>query len=127
MRDGAHLKEHQFKPGQSGCPGGKPKWWLTNGRMKDLISLIGSLPIAEVQLRLENPKTPAMEAFICKVYLKGIELGDTSRLSVLLDRTVGKPVEVVEQHNVNHDAAYEKANEKSRDELLDILRKSEAA
>lgn len=92
-----HLKDHQFKPGQSGCPGGLPKWWLTKGRVKDLISRIGSLPITKVQDIVDNPETPAMEAFIAKVYLKGIETGDVTRLNALLDRTIGRPVEVVEQ------------------------------
>lgn len=116
-----HLAPHQFKAGQSGNPGGKPRWWLTNGRMKDLISLIGSLPLAEVQGRLENPQTPTMEAFICKVFLKGIELGDPTRLNVLLDRTIGKPVETVEQKiTTTKDDTLQKVGE---EELAAILKK----
>lgn len=117
------LREYQFKPGQSGCPGGKPKWWLTQGRVKDLISRLGSLRLDEVQRIAADPETPMMEAFMAKVYLKGHETGDVARLNVLLDRTIGKPVEVVEQHNISHDEALSKA---PQDKLLELLKEPAA-
>lgn len=119
-----HLVGHQFPPGICPNPGGKPKWWLTNGRVKDLISRLGSLRLDEVQKIAADPETPMMEAFMAKVYLKGHETGDVGRLTVLLDRTIGKPVEVVEQHN--HDHA-DKLASVPQDKLLELLKQSSVA
>jgi hypothetical protein len=98
--------EHQFKKGQSGNPGGKPKGredlkkikLMSKDDVSRLLQKIMNMPIDDIKAMVKDPKTPALELMFARLIDKALSEGDRSRLDFLMERTVGK---VVEEKNVN--------------------------
>lgn len=88
-------KPHLFKPGQSGNPNGrppKPKELddCTPMEIKLLIWRFWKTKRADLEAIVENAETPAGEAYMANVMLKGIKDGDPVRLDYLLNRLIGR-------------------------------------
>jgi hypothetical protein len=92
-----HLKQYQFKPGQSGNPGGRPKGYvpvahsmrkalsLTFGELVDLIDA-GKSEDPEVRQRLL--RLPASEV-LAMIAVRNA-MGDNATLRTLLERVDGR-------------------------------------
>ena len=107
-----------FKPGNPG--GGRPKGALKRDEVEAMMGKLATKSATELAVIAADPKTPAIQVMVAAVMLKAIETGDYARLQFLLDRSIGKVKEVVEQHNHNHDEEFEKADPKS---VIELLRK----
>lgn len=90
-----HLKPHQFKPGQSGNPAGKPKGYhdFDSALLKRIFGRIASLTETELDKVLKDPLVTVMEKVVAKSIQKAILDGDATRISYLLDRYLPKPKE----------------------------------
>lgn len=78
-------KEYQFKPGQSGNPGGKTKGKSTSALLRELLD--------------EIPKGQTMsrkEALARVMLILGIQERNIKMIEQILDRTEGKPKQSVE-------------------------------
>lgn len=97
-----------FKPGQSGNPLGigagrppippelKAATALTKTSFNLILNKYAHATEAEVLAAYENPKTPIMEAIICKMLLDSKDKGDTHRVEFFADRLIGKVKDEVE-------------------------------
>lgn len=96
--------EHtRFKPGVSGNPGGRPKNRLTIEKLRDIIDRLSFMTRAELQVVIQNPETKMIELELASVIAQAAKNGDYSRISFILDRAIGRVVDVRENHNVEHD------------------------
>lgn len=99
-----HLGEHQFRPGQSGNPSGRPKLpedlkkarRLNQIAVGRIINEYMNLSITELKFELEDESTSALEAMIGKIIIEAHKVGDYSRVNFLFDRMIGKVTEKVE-------------------------------
>jgi hypothetical protein len=87
--------ETRFKPGNPG--GGRPKGIITATEVRALMGRFWSMSVLELREVIENPKSRMGELMVAAVMLKAYESGDYSRLAFLLDRSVGKVKEEIEQ------------------------------
>lgn len=88
----------RFKPGVSGNPGGRPKYWLTPEKIREILSRL----LNETEPRLRDmlgldSGYPASDKWVASIIIKGIENGDASRFAYLLDRAIGKVKEAVDR------------------------------
>ncbi len=102
---GVPPKEFQFKPGQSGNPGGKPKGLLTAADVSALIGVLSVLTVEELKIRRDDPKGRTHERIIAGEIVAALEKQDYSRLEMLFSRGVGKVKDSVDVNNFKHDAA----------------------
>ena len=109
-----------FKPGQSGNPSGRRKGNITKNEVEDLVSRCFTMTKAELKEIIESPKSRIIDIHVASIIAQGIKKGDLYSLNGLLDRTIGKVKDVVENHNHSHDEAFDDA---PRGELIDLLRK----
>lgn len=98
MPKGIPPRHAQFKPGQSGNPGGKPKYLLSTDRVKTLISKYMDMSGEKLQEAIKDQNTPAVELAIAATLAQCIKIGDYSRLEALLQRAIGKVREEIEVH-----------------------------
>lgn len=83
--------EHsRFKPGVSGNPKGRPKFALTIDKVRQIIEKYALMTRAQLQRAMQDDATPMMELWIASVIAQGAKAGDYSRLSAILDRSIGK-------------------------------------
>lgn len=93
-----------FKPGKSGNPNGRPTLpedikqarALNKIELDRMLNEMIHLTKAELQAKIADPKTTALELMACSVVAKGVQGGDHMRLGFLLDRLVGKVKDQVE-------------------------------
>jgi hypothetical protein len=106
---GKGKKETQFKPGQSGNPQGRPKVPEDLKRARAFTKIEVSKILArhldksrrELNLLIQDPDTPALEAFVASLMVQGIRTGDERRLNFLFDRIIGKVKDEVEVAQVS--------------------------
>ncbi len=98
----ANLK--QWPKGVSGNPGGKPKLppellaikAYSRREITRIISKYGRMTFNEVSAMIQNSKMPVMDIAICRIFLESIEKGDERRLQFLIENTVGKIPDSIE-------------------------------
>jgi hypothetical protein len=91
------LKKHQFKKGQSGNPGGRPKLDPVLRKIKEInaievkriISRYVQMTKAELTEALKNPDIPMIDLHIATILSMGAKQGDYSRLGFLFERLIG--------------------------------------
>jgi len=93
-----------FKPGQSGNKKGRKKGTTTvpkivreynKKKIEEIISKYLDMGSAELKKIMLDKTTPSIDLIVIKVITEAIKKGDCSRLSFLLDRTIGKVKEEV--------------------------------
>lgn len=110
----------RWKKGQSGNPGGKPKQLLTIASVSALMGRFAHLSEEQLATVLKDPKATVIEKMVGSVIMKAIQAGDYTRLSFLLDRTVGKVKDVSEVHQHNsYDSEFDK---QPKENVLQLLR-----
>jgi hypothetical protein len=91
-------EDTQFKPGQSGNPGGRPRVdeetkrirQLTKEQFKDLANILLSGTFEDLQRIQDAPETTALTGWTVKVIITAWERGDYKTLDELLNRLIGK-------------------------------------
>jgi len=103
-KDVEHLKPHQFKPGESGNPGGRPRMpddirALKKDRSHDYLRKFYYWCDAspkDVEHCTGAPWEPTtMDRMICSALIKAAN-GDANAFFGCLDRLIGKPTEKIE-------------------------------
>lgn len=97
-RNGKKSGGRDFKPGQSGNPGGTSKVdrelmvirKLSKEKFKDLANILISGTREDLERMLAKPDTTALTEMVIKVVLGIAERGDMTSLDRLLDRLIGK-------------------------------------
>lgn len=97
-RNNPIIKANQWKPGQSGNPGGRPAdppelkklRHLTKQELVEIGNLIIKGSVEELKLIAQNPKTTVIQAMIASVAWRAIKRGDTQALDGILNRMIGK-------------------------------------
>lgn len=105
-----HLKGHLFQPGNAG--GGRPKSLLRRADVQAIIGRISKMSRNELQKLVDDMDAPILEVTLAGIYMKAASDSDASRMSFLLDRSVGRVVDVVEMRS--SDQYEETASERRR-------------
>ena len=92
-----HIKQHEFKKGQSGNPNGRPK----GSKNRSTIAK----KWLEVQESSENPVTNELEDMsqedlMTLALIKKAREGDTQAYQKLMDSAYGAPLQQIEQTNI---------------------------
>lgn len=136
----ANITPHQFQPGQSGNPDGRPRKIYTilkeKGYSKDDIMTafheLAWYSVAELKAIFEKPATPAIVKTIAMAFKKSIESGDLSMIRQVLEYTLGKPKQRLEHTGEdggpitiedNTDIDYSKLSDEALMEILQATRK----
>ena len=90
--------------GQSGNPGGKLKLpealrnirHLTPIELCKIVSKYARMKRKELQIAVEDQDTPMIDLAIASIFAQSAKNGDYQRLAFLLDRTVGKVPDMIE-------------------------------
>lgn len=122
----AHLT--QWKPGQSGNPGGLPKipealrkiLALSQGEVTRLISKYARMNRDDILAAMKAKSTPMLELAIANIFAQSAERGDYARLAFLLDRAIGKVP--VADPNDEEKEAFKEIRSLSDQELLRIVK-----
>jgi hypothetical protein len=104
MPRGKKTGGRDFKPGQSGNPGGRPKIpeelrkfkTLSADEVKKIFAKYARMTEPEVSAYMAADDTPIFEKVVGQGLLKAVKDGDYGRLNFILDRTIGKVVEKTE-------------------------------
>lgn len=75
----------------------------------------------ELHAIVTNPRSSMGEVMVASVMAKAAKDGDYARIAFLLDRMIGRPTEVIEQHNHSHD---DKLAGVPQDKLLALLKET---
>jgi len=78
-------------------PSGKPKAAYSKDQIKAKITNLMAEPVDVLEKKLTGGRCSALEAMICSVIITAVKSGDFTRLNGLLDRTLGKVKEEIEQ------------------------------
>ncbi len=91
-----NLKKNQYKPGQSGNPGGKPPDPITKAIKLlstqdyiDVINVMVESPMSELKKLIEDPKSSSLKVGLARSILKAIQKGEYNVFEKLTDRLIG--------------------------------------
>lgn len=82
-----------FQKGNPGGPG-RPKNWLTQHHVSEVLGRWGKLTLEQADKKLEDKETPLLELALGRQF-KIAAMGDGEALDRLLNRSIGKPKESV--------------------------------
>jgi len=96
--------DKQFKPGQSGNPGGRPKLpedvkearQLNRVEFERIVNRHLWMTKAQLQEAIKDPAAPLIETMVGTLIAKAIQAGDHIRLEFILCRLIGKVQERIE-------------------------------
>ena len=96
-----------IKPGQVLNPNGRSKIpehvkaarKLNQVKFAEVLYQYINSTFAELEAALKDPKTPAIELVVVKILAEAIENGDEKKLEFILNRTIGKVIEVRKHHH----------------------------
>lgn len=111
----------RIKKGQVLNPGGRPKGLLTADTIKALMGRFCHLTKNQLADIIQGPDSTMLEIMVAAVMAKAAKDGDYSRLSFLLDRTVGKVKDISEVHQHNYDDEFDQA---PKENIIELLRRS---
>lgn len=88
---------HQWKPGQTGNPGGRPPnpipnvlRKMTNQQLVRIIKAVVKGNIDEIKRIAKDPMSSGMEVAVAMCFSKAAERGDWNTIEKMLERIVGK-------------------------------------
>lgn len=124
MPNPENIKRHEFKPGESGNPNGRPRKYVSLlkeqgyklSQINDTIQAMMAMDITELKEVYENPKATILEKTVANAMKKSLEKGSLYSLETLLTRVFGKPKETVDIKSVNitwHEEKYNEADKKT--------------
>jgi len=95
-------KSTRFRPGMSGNPTGRPPLpenlrainALTGVEVRLVIAKYARMNRTELEAIIQSPETPILEVSIAATFIQAARTGDCARITLLLDRTVGRPLSV---------------------------------
>lgn len=105
-----HLKKHQFKPGVSGNPLGRPLnpipralKELTVETYRRVIEAVCTGNLDNLKAMIKDPTVSALQVGVASAFAKALEAGDYATIERIAERIVGKiPDELkVTSQNVN--------------------------
>lgn len=76
---------------------------------------------ADLGAIVSDPEAKGFNSMIAAACLEAIDKGDYTRISFLLDRTVGKVKDISEVHQHNYDDEFDKA---PKENIIELLRRS---
>lgn len=99
-----HLKKHQFKPGQSGHPEGRPQLSpearalkkLTLKRYRKVIKIALTGTYKDLKKFAEDETNSTVELGVARLLIRAINKGDTATFETFTGRIVGKIPDVIE-------------------------------
>lgn len=91
----------RFIKGQSGNPGGKPKYALTRDSFRKIVAKYAGMNSVEIDKAMNDPNTTVIEHSVISGFVKAMKDGDMNRLNFFLERSIGKATESPQELNVN--------------------------
>jgi hypothetical protein len=101
MPNPENIESHQFKPGESGNPNGRPRKFVSLlkeqgyklSEINDTLMALLSMDINELKEVFENPKATVLEKAVAGAIRKSIEKGSLYNIETIITRAMGKPKE----------------------------------
>jgi hypothetical protein len=99
-----NIESHQFKPGESGNPNGRPRKIVSLlkdqgyklSEINDTLMALLSMDMNELKEAFENPKATVLEKAVAGAIRKSIEKGSLYNIETIITRAMGKPKEQTE-------------------------------
>ena len=104
MPNPENIKDHEFKPGESGNPNGRPRKYVSLlkeqgyklSEINDSLMALLSMDLNELKEVFENPKATVLEKAVAGAIRKSIEKGSLYNIETIITRAMGKPKEQTE-------------------------------
>jgi hypothetical protein len=101
MPNPENIKDHEFKPGESGNPNGRPRKYVSLlkeqgyklSEINDTLMALLSMDLNELKEVFENPKATVLEKAVAGAIRKSIEKGSLYNIETIITRAMGKPKE----------------------------------
>lgn len=131
MPNPENLKGHEFKPGHSGNPNGRPRKLVTKmkdegykrAEINDTIEALLAMTLDELEDVIANKDSTVLELAVAKSLKKSAEKGVLSDIETIISRAYGKPRQEVDMTSLGQSVAPTfNLSSLTTDELLTILR-----